>query len=176
MLSITSWNILAPLWVHSDHFPNVDPSVFTITSRRKSILRTLRDLNTTDIFCLQEVQRSELENLMDLESMFDIFAFSWNEPTCWKNWLIDRVMEENGTIVLLRKNKFSNVEISRAVVSEDGNAVTLLKCHFNGAPLFLVNSHLDTDCADRRERQIQRIQTLFTETLYQYKTNKKTRH
>jgi len=170
MITVASWNILAPLWVHTQHFPDVEPSIFHIETRRKSIGRTLMHLaSNVDIICLQEVQRSELEHAAGLKLLenldFEIASLSHNEHTCWRQWLIEGSMEDNGTIILLKKNKFSQRKITRELISEDGNAATLLTCLVNGVPLVLVNSHFDTDSPLRRELQAKCIQSLFEEAL-----------
>jgi len=74
-------------------------------------------------------------------------------------------MQDNGTLILVRKNTFTNVQISRRVTSDDGNAATLLTCQLDGVPLILVNSHFDTDSPTRREQQAKLIENLFQEAI-----------
>jgi len=60
-----------------------------------------------------------------------------------------------------REGVFSEVKYERVLISEDGNAGTLMTCWFNGFPLVLLNSHLDTE-AELKERQIVRIEEIFS--------------
>jgi len=166
-ISVLSWNILAPMWVHPSHFPETDMKIFESSVRRKLIYSGLHKLaRQADIICLQEVQGSELQQpdgFVQLESDFDIADLSNNEPTCWANWLIDQPMQDNGTLVLLRKGKFKDVNVSRVVISEDGNAATVVTCKLNGKNVIIVNSHMDTDTQDRRSRQAAKILSIFDE-------------
>jgi len=168
-LTLLSWNILAPMWVHPDYFPGISENIVSTKFRRESFYATLKYLlekYSIDVIGFQEAQESEIsqpEFLKILED-FEPAKLSKNEPQCWESWLKTNEYQENGTIIYLRKGRFSDIQTYRYLISEDGNAATLITCTLHHQKLLLINTHLETVSSQMRQIQVQNIQS-FIHTL-----------
>ena len=67
-LQITTFNMLAPLWVHESFYPGIDAQLLDATTRRSILVERLAELQS-DVVLLQEVQKDYLEQLLYLVSL-----------------------------------------------------------------------------------------------------------
>jgi endonuclease/exonuclease/phosphatase family metal-dependent hydrolase len=165
-ITVLSWNVLAPLWVHPDFYPGVHSKDLDLDSRRKVFWKYLEEIleknPTIDVIGFQEAMPSEMmrSELRQLLQSFDPTPLSVNEPTCWSSWLRGPY-QENGTILFLRKDRFSDIQSRREFISDDGNAATIVSCSLNGRKIYFINSHIDTESRKTREQQIHKIQKMY---------------
>jgi hypothetical protein len=93
-ISVVAFNVLAPLWAAPNWYPGeMDMSLLDTEFRRERIIRFLTNqASTTDVFCLQEVQQSELPYfLAALGPVFRGFM-AHNDPDWWSNWLVPEIL------------------------------------------------------------------------------------
>jgi endonuclease/exonuclease/phosphatase family metal-dependent hydrolase len=108
-LRVTTFNLLAPVWTHQSVYPSMDMVKFDPPTRRKAQRARILDLDS-DIICMQECQKSELDLLLSedegiLEAKYDV-EFCPFPLTFWANWLTDATNyepRENGVCVLTKK-------------------------------------------------------------------------
>merc|ERR1719478_1844508 len=102
---------------------DVDRKFLSIEFRRPRIIAMIEKANA-DVFCLQEVQRSEYEILSTtLKDRYHGF-FAKHEKDLWRKWTAtgDKY-EDHGNAFFVRKGHFPGftVEFSALELSDDGN-------------------------------------------------------
>lgn len=107
-LRVTTFNLLAPVWVQSSIYPSMDMSAFEPAKRRQAQRERILEMDS-DIILMQECQKSELDLLLCggdalLQAKYD-FEFCPFPRTFWTNWLgSDREPCEHGVCVLTKKS------------------------------------------------------------------------
>jgi len=189
VLRVTTFNLLAPVWTHQSIYPGMDMAEFEPSRRRVQQLQALKLLDP-DVVCMQECQKSELEQLLALEGgllrgKYDV-EFCPFPPTFWTNWLTDATNyepRENGVCVLTKKSAMKKLGAEHVPIdlpgwrdmlpeSSLGAHACFVKVTVNAwrqAKALIVTSHLDADSAFRAGLQGKALcRTLTTEYLRDY--------
>ena len=160
VLVIKSFNILAPVWVKPEWFPDVSKDLLDIKNRRERYMSCIL-ADDPDIICLQEVTASELVYIRStLENTHIISELAANNPTS--------ASEDNGTATLIRKSNYlCNPRWSIKKWYEYGNMSMILDIDFyetsNGPikPLTIINTHLEFD-PDGFDKEASAIMSFWT--------------
>uniref|UniRef100_A0A7S4W1G3 Endonuclease/exonuclease/phosphatase domain-containing protein n=1 Tax=Alexandrium monilatum TaxID=311494 RepID=A0A7S4W1G3_9DINO len=189
VLRVTTFNLLAPVWTHRTIYPGMDMAEFEPSKRRAQQLQALKLLDP-DVVCMQECQKSELEELLALEEGFlqgkyDV-EFCAFPSTFWTNWLTDATNyepRENGVCVLTKKSAMRKLGAEHVPIdlphwkdvlpeSSLGAHACFVKVTVNAwqrAKALVVTSHLDADSAFRAGLQGKALcRTLTAEYLKDY--------
>jgi endonuclease/exonuclease/phosphatase family metal-dependent hydrolase len=157
-LSVVAFNVLAPVWAAPDWYPDqMDMSLLDTEFRRERIARFLAGrASTTDVFCLQEVQDSELPHLLAaLGPSFQGFM-ARNDPDWWSNWLVPEIpWAPNGTAVIVNRKSLSVAFFRDLAISGDGNHAALFDGvhRATGRHVRVASIHLDSDFESNRLRE-----------------------
>ena len=157
-LSVVAFNVLAPVWAAPDWYPaEMDMSLLDTEFRRERITRFLAgQAPATDVFCLQEVQESELPYfLAALGPAFRGFM-AHNDPDWWSNWLVPQIpWAPNGTAVIVNRKSLSIASFRDLAISGDGNHAALFDGvhQATGRPVRVASIHLDSDFESNRLRE-----------------------
>lgn len=171
ILRLTTYNILAPVWVHHSVYPGQEASLFDAESRRAILAKRLLEL-APDVVYLQEVQKTELDALMaevggEYEHSFCPFPL-----TFWTNWLTDTTNHEpreNGVCILTRRGVVAPSKPTCVPIDLPEWSKTLPAYALGAHALFvtatlpgnraalLVASHLDADSSQRAGLQLTRL-------------------
>lgn len=157
-LSVVSFNVLAPVWAAPQWYPaEMDASLLDAGYRRVRIAAFLASrAPTTDVFCLQEVQESELPAFLDALGGEFTGVMAHNDPAWWSNWLVPEIpWAPNGTAVIVRRRAFSGLAFRDLALSGDGNHAALLEAvhRATGRRLRAASIHLDSDVQANRLRE-----------------------
>ena len=161
-LPVVSFNVLAPIWASPVWYPEeLDASLLDAAYRRARITAFLAGrAATTDLFCLQEVQESELPAfLAALGPGFDGFM-SHNDRDWWSNWVDPAIgWAPNGTAVIVRRKSFSRVAFRDLALSADGNHAALFDGvhRATGRRVRAASIHLDSDLESNRGREVRSL-------------------
>jgi endonuclease/exonuclease/phosphatase family metal-dependent hydrolase len=157
-LSVVAFNVLAPVWAAPDWYPDqMDMSLLDTEFRRERIARFLASrASTTDVFCLQEVQDSELPHLLAaVRPSFQGFM-ARNDPDWWSNWLVPEIpWAPNGTAVIVNRKSLSVASFRDLSISGDGNHAALFDGvhRATGRQVRVASIHLDSDFESNRLRE-----------------------
>jgi len=169
VLRVTTFNILAPVWTHQSIYPGMNMEEFEPLNRSKQQLKALKLLDS-DIILMQECQKTELDQLMNLEDGFlkesyDV-EFCPFPSTFWTNWLTDATNHEpreNGVCILTRKSVMTKLgaehvpidlpewknSLPESSLGARACCVTVEIPAWSGVKALIVTSHLDADSAYR---------------------------
>lgn len=180
VLRVTTYNVLAPVWVNRNYYPGQDYGLFDAATRRQKWAQQVLSLSP-DICFLQEVQGSELEEVMNEEGALAKHyeqVFCPFPETFWTNWLTDTTNFEprkNGVCMLLKRDVIKKIKVSNVPIDLPEWAKTLpvssLGAHAlfvtatlddagKGCTALLVVSHLDADSIHRAGLQLARLAEL----------------
>ncbi len=161
-LPVVSFNVLAPIWASPIWYPEeLDTSLLDATYRRGRITAFLAGrAATTDLFCLQEVQESELPAF--LAALGPGFAgfMARNDRDWWSNWVDPEIgWAPNGTAMIVRRNSFSRVAFRDLALSADGNHAALFDGvhRATGRRVRAASIHLDSDLESNRGREVRSL-------------------
>jgi endonuclease/exonuclease/phosphatase family metal-dependent hydrolase len=157
-VSVVSFNVLAPVWAAPQWYPaEMDTSLLDAGYRRERIAAFLASrAPTTDVFCLQEVQESELPAFLGALGGEFTGAMAHNDPAWWSNWLVPEIpWAPNGTAVIVRRRAFSGLAFRDIALSGDGNHAALVQAvhRATGRRLRAASIHLDSDVQANRLRE-----------------------
>lgn len=162
--TVYTHNILAPLWVAyneetgkvKDYMQvyGVDPHSYKPEVRRPTIVKRILEYNA-DIVCLQEVQVSETNYLLQKLPKYELVHWAWHEQGIWSSWLADYQKPDssyrNGNVFFVKRKLLKNFHVVGRTIrtSSDGwNAGILTLRHkswlrnvFRG-PIQIANVHL----------------------------------
>jgi endonuclease/exonuclease/phosphatase family metal-dependent hydrolase len=135
----------------------MDMSLLDTAYRRDRISTFLASkAASTDVFCLQEVQDSELPHfLAALGPGFDGFM-AQNDPDWWSNWLVPEIpWAPNGTAVIIKRKRFESEGFRDLAISGDGNHAALFDGvdRVSGRHIRVASIHLDSDSNANRLRE-----------------------
>ena len=156
-LRVVDFNVLAPVWASPVWYPEgMDPSLLDTVYRRALITSFLSSrAATTDVFCLQEVQESELPFFLAALGPRFVGAISHNDPDWWENWLVLEIpWAPNGTAVIVKRSSLSG-RFEDLAISDDGNHALLFEGTYRptGARMRVASVHLDSDSESNRVRE-----------------------
>lgn len=145
-ISIITWNILAHEWlIHDKYISKIKHNVnLNRKDRLDIIIHKLKKYNT-DIICLQEVMKYEFSII---KKNFPNYIATSLKPIIWYD---THISSESGNIILLKKNKFTNVK------QYNETHYCYVKCIYNKQSLFIYNIHLDDVNKLNRYINIQQI-------------------
>jgi endonuclease/exonuclease/phosphatase family metal-dependent hydrolase len=157
-LPMVTFNVLAPVWAAPDWYPpEMDMSLLDAAYRRARITAVLSARAAdTDIFCLQEVQESELPAFLAALGGGFVGAMSHNDPDWWSNWVVPEIpWAPNGTAIIMRRQAFSNLAFRDVPLSDDGNHAELVQGvhRATGRRIRAASIHLDSDVEANRRRE-----------------------
>jgi endonuclease/exonuclease/phosphatase family metal-dependent hydrolase len=157
-LSMVTFNVLAPVWAAPVWYPpEMDTSLLGAGYRRTRITDFLAArAGSTDVFCLQEVQESELPAFLAALGPAFVGAMSHNDPDWWSNWLVPEIpWAPNGTALALRRHAFSGLEFRDVALSGDGNHAEIVEGvhRATGRRIRAASIHLDSDRESNRRRE-----------------------
>ena len=157
-LPMVTFNVLAPVWAAPDWYPpEMDMSLLDADYRRARITAFLASRAAdTDIFCLQEVQESELPAFLAALGSGFTGAMAHNDRDWWANWVVPAIpWAPNGTAIVMRRQAFSNLTFRDIPLSGDGNhAEFVAGVHrATGRRLRAASIHLDSDKEANRGRE-----------------------
>ena len=157
-LPMVSFNVLAPVWAAPDWYPpEMDMSLLDADYRRARITAFLAARAAdTDIFCLQEVQESELPAFLAALGSGFTGAMAHNDRDWWSNWVVPAIpWAPNGTAIVVRRRAFSNLTFRDIPLSGDGNHAELVEGvhRATGRRLRAASIHLDSDVEANRGRE-----------------------
>jgi endonuclease/exonuclease/phosphatase family metal-dependent hydrolase len=163
-LSVVSFNVLAPVWAAPDWYPEeMDSSLLDNDFRRPRIMSFLASrASTTDIFCLQEVQESELPYFLEAVGSGFTGAMGLNDPDWWSSWVVPEIpWAPNGTALLVRRGAFSSIRIRDIALSGDGDHGALFEGveRASGRRVRAASVHLDSDVQANRNREAKSLMT-----------------
>ena len=157
-LPMVTFNVLAPVWAAPDWYPpEMDMSLLDAGYRRARITAFLASRAAdTDVFCLQEVQESELPAYLAALGAGFTGAMAHNDRDWWSNWVVPEIpWAPNGTAIVVRRQAFSDLTFRDVPLSGDGNHAELVEgVHKATGRLFRAASiHLDSDVEANRGRE-----------------------
>src|SRR5918996_1983834 len=129
-LSMVTFNVLAPIWAAPVWYPpEMDPALLDADYRRERITAVLSSRAAdTDIFCLQEVQESELPAFLAAVGQGFTGVMAHNDRDWWSNWLVPELpLAPQGTAIIVRRQAFSNLMFRDVPLSGDGNHAALVE-------------------------------------------------
>jgi endonuclease/exonuclease/phosphatase family metal-dependent hydrolase len=155
---MVTFNVLAPVWAAPDWYPpEMDMSLLDADYRRARITSFLAArAPDTDIFCLQEVQESELPAFLAALGSGFAGAMAHNDRDWWSNWVVPAIpWAPNGTAIIVRRQAFSDLTFRDVPLSGDGNHAELVEgIHKPTGRRFRAASiHLDSDVEANRGRE-----------------------
>jgi len=161
-LGMVTFNVLAPVWAAPDWYPpEMDMSLLDAAYRRPRITSFLASRAAdTDIFCLQEVQESELPAFLAALGGGFAGAMSHNDRDWWSNWVVPEIpWGPNGTAIIVRRQAFSNLTFRDVPLSGDGNHGELVEgVHkATGRRFRAASIHLDSDVEANRGREARAV-------------------
>jgi endonuclease/exonuclease/phosphatase family metal-dependent hydrolase len=153
-LRVVTFNVLAPVWAAPVWYPeDMDMSLLDTEFRRARITAFLSSqAATTDVFCLQEVQESELPYfLAALGSRFTGFV-SHNDRDWWSAWVVPEIpWAPNGTAIIVNRRSLSGSFSDRALSGDGNHAAFFEGIHIpTGQPVRVASIHLDSDFENNR--------------------------
>jgi len=175
VLRVTTYNILAPVWVNEQHYKGINPATLDEATRRRILLERLLELES-DVVFMQEVQKTFLDALLDdgaetpLGSIYEV-TFCPYPPTFWSNWLTEKTNHEpreNGVAVWTRrtavekeKMDFVPVDLPEWQDTLPAHALGARACYVwakvaawgEAGRVLLVTSHFDADSSQRAALQ-----------------------
>jgi endonuclease/exonuclease/phosphatase family metal-dependent hydrolase len=157
-LPMVTFNVLAPVWAAPDWYPpEMDMSLLDAGYRRARITAFLASRAAdTDVFCLQEVQESELPAFLAALGSGFTGAMSHNDRDWWSNWVVPEIpWAPNGTAIIVRRQAFSNLTFRDVPLSGDGNHAELVEGlhRATGRSFRAASIHLDSDVEANRGRE-----------------------
>ena len=157
-LSMVTFNVLAPVWAAPDWYPpEMDMTLLDADFRRERITAFLSARAAdTDVFCLQEVQESELPALLAALGSGFTGALAHNDPDWWSNWVVPEIpWAPNGTAIAVRRQAFSNLSFRDVPLSGDGNHGEIVEGvhRATGRPFRGASIHFDSDKEANRGRE-----------------------
>jgi endonuclease/exonuclease/phosphatase family metal-dependent hydrolase len=157
-LAMVTFNVLAPVWAAPVWYPPaMDPALLDAAYRRARITAFLAErAASTDVFCLQEVQESELPAFLSALGGGFAGAMSHNDRDWWSNWLVPELpWAPNGTAIIVRRQAFSDLAFRDVALSGDGNHAELVEGvhRATGRRLRAASIHLDSDVEANRRRE-----------------------
>jgi endonuclease/exonuclease/phosphatase family metal-dependent hydrolase len=161
-LEVVSFNVLAPVWAAPVWYPDgLDPALLETRFRRERIAVFLASTApTTDVYCLQEVQESELPHfLAALGGGFDGFM-AHNDRDWWSNWLVPEIpWAPNGTAVIVKRRSLVRGAFRDAPISGDGNHAAFYDGveRGSGRRVRIASVHLDSDSEANRVREARSV-------------------
>jgi endonuclease/exonuclease/phosphatase family metal-dependent hydrolase len=153
-----AFNVLAPVWASPVWYPDgLDTSLLDAGFRRDRIASLIAAAApSTDVFCLQEVQQSELPAFLAAAgSGFEGFM-AFNDPAWWSNWVVPEIpWAPNGTAVIVRRAMIDVVQRRDIALTDDGNHAALLEgtLRTTGRAVRIASIHLDSDRNANRLRE-----------------------
>jgi endonuclease/exonuclease/phosphatase family metal-dependent hydrolase len=156
-LSIVSFNVLAPIWAAPVWYPaTMDPTLLDTAFRRARVIAFLTArAASTDMYCLQEVQDTELRAFLKaLGPGFSGFM-AVNDRDWWSNWIVPELgWAPNGTAVIVKRSSISATSQLDARLS-DGNHAAILEGTLGrgGRPVRIASVHLDSDFNNNRLKE-----------------------
>lgn len=177
VLTVTTYNLLAPVWVSPGIYPGQDPALLDPPTRRAATRKRLLML-APDVAFLQEAQKTELDALLAeedgaLSAVYDL-EFCPFPLTFWTNWLTETTNKEpreNGVGILLKRSRLQKLSAKHVPLDLDewkrslpeyalGARACLVWAKI-GAPhdrtALLVASHLDADSSYRAQLQLTQL-------------------
>lgn len=156
-LKVVSFNILAPPWASTTHYPDQCVHELPRELRRDRIIGVINGLKSgTDVFCLQEVTPIEYDKIAMALKEFTGFHVN-HDPGYWSHYITDHPpWEPNGNAVFVREDLFEEVAFSDIPLSDGGNhSVYFEGIHSaSGRQIRLFCVHLDSDEASNRKTEI----------------------
>jgi len=134
-LSLMSWNILAPCWVHKDWYPSSYELASNYRTRITTILSKISSCNC-DVVMIQEAQEDMISLYKEKLNENYIFEFAPNNPTA--------ASIANGLLTLIHKDwKYAKeTKIINGILDpEKGEAIQII--NIPSQNIYLVNLHLD---------------------------------
>lgn len=149
--------MLAPIWAAPEWYPaEMDPSVLDTTSRRAAVASYLASVaQTTDVFCLQEVQDSEFRHFLAALGPGWDGLMAENDRDWWANWVVPELgWAPNGTAVLVKRATFSRAAFADFPLG-DGNHAAIVEggLRASGRAARVASIHLDSDSNARRRTE-----------------------
>src|SRR5688500_9959523 len=161
-LPMVTFNVLAPVWAAPDWYPpEMDMSLLDAAYRRARITAFLAArAPETDVFCLQEVQESELPAFLAALGNGFTGAMAHNDRDWWSNWVVPSIpWAPNGTAIVVRRQAFSNLTFRDIALSGDGNHAELVEGvhRATGRRFRAASIHLDSDVEANRGREVRAL-------------------
>lgn len=157
MLRVITWNLLAPMWVECRGRYNSGESCTLLKPKaRKSLWVQHISMTRADVYCLQEVQVSGFQTMMEhLPDYVSCYV-----PHDRGHWAHDlghgHSWKSNGNAILLRKSRFHSYSfISYALGG--GNNMTVVTAVWNGRHVEIMNVHLEDTNKSLQHKQMDRI-------------------
>ena len=155
---MVTFNVLAPVWAAPDWYPpEMDMSLLDAGYRRARITAFLASRAAdTDVFCLQEVQESELPAFLAALGSGFTGTMAHNDRDWWSNWVVPSIpWAPNGSAIAVRRQASSNLSFRDIPLSGDGNHAELVEgVHkATGRRFRAASIHLDSDVEANRGRE-----------------------
>lgn len=165
-IGVVSWNVLAAPWAAPGFYPaGMDPTLLDRVRRRELVARELAELDA-DLVCLQETTPPDLAAIVSALGDGVVAHDAPNDAALWSGWSTDALpWEPNGTAILWRADRFTDVATGAIALSADGNVATTFGGRLAGTETRVraVSMHLDVDDATRRRAQLPVAMTHLTE-------------
>lgn len=146
-ISITQFNLLAPIWISDMYKLLPCYSVYIEPDRLQKTLRYIRtSLPITDIYCFAEVLGTEIEIIKEMFPEYMV-GFSPNSENYWNNWLSpNSKTQSNGTCILVSLNRFSSINF-KSIPFHTGCTSAMIRCfdNYTGRTLNIASVHFDTE-------------------------------
>jgi endonuclease/exonuclease/phosphatase family metal-dependent hydrolase len=160
-LTVVAFNVLAPVWASPLWYPEaMDPGLLGREFPRDRLTAFLRQLApVTDVFCLQEVARSEFGYFQQAAGPAFEGFMAENDPTFWSNWLVpDIPWEPNGTALLVRTSSIGSLEFADLALGTGNHAAVAEGIHSaTGRAVRIGSLHLDSDHNSNRLNELRTV-------------------
>lgn len=158
---VLSWNIMAPCWTSPDSYPASCVDLLDTDLRRQRVIAFLQQQHDAyDLFCLQEVQESEYDQLaLALVTVGFVGYVVYHDRDYWSAWRTSNTTawERNGVAVFCKARTIQMVSAHDTPLTRSGNHCLVMQMvhtlHQELPPLRLTCLHLDADDEDVRGRE-----------------------
>jgi endonuclease/exonuclease/phosphatase family metal-dependent hydrolase len=162
VLTVLSFNILAPCWASPSLYPASSLPLLDRTFRRARIVSFLEQhASKTDIFALQETTEVELGYIKEaMKNQFELYA-AYHSPNYWSSWItVNPAPEPHGVALLIKKDLLANVHFTNLPLAKDGNHAALIEAVLKQSPskrVRVASIHLDSDKSDNRKTELEAL-------------------
>ncbi|VBB18463.1 endonuclease/exonuclease/phosphatase family protein [Yasminevirus sp. GU-2018] len=157
--TVMTWNILAPVWIRKSVYYCIPDNLLNTENRINKIASHITKTNP-DILCLQEVQPSTLNILVEkLNNRYKVEGTCYNKDHYFAHWLEDKddaycpdsLKEQNGVALLTRDDFTGDIKTITPHEWDTGNVNMTFK--LNDAHVFLCHLDAQDDADSSKELQ-----------------------
>ena len=154
-ISIITFNILAHVFSSPAWYPEgININLLDREMRLASTSKFIKGMMlVTSIFCLQEVNKTEYNKLVEILGSDFYSHIVYHDKTYWSEWIIGpREYEPHGNALFIKKSEFKNVEFNGLSLLTGNYSATCSCVHIQSRKkIRLINVHFNTSLVDQND-------------------------